>query len=86
MTKFWRGDYDRYLVAILNYRVVSIPDQKAMEKLNEFRSMSDEEFDKYFLISKWRKKFGLVGYTFGYWRNMAEQLLTDWAWRKTFNF
>lgn len=85
-TKFWRGEYDRYLYAILNYRVVGIPDKIAMDKLREFQSMSDEEFDQYFLISKWRKKFSLDGYTFTYWRNKAERLLTEWAWKKSLKF
>ena len=83
MGNFWKGDWERYLIAMINYRLVGTPIDKCMDKLNQIRSMSDEDFDKYFSISKWKEKFGIVT-SFGYWRNYVEQKVTAYCWEQMF--
>jgi hypothetical protein len=54
-----------------------------MEKMNQIRNMADEDFDNYFMVNKWKKKFGVVT-PFGYWRSWIEQKVTAWGWEKMF--
>lgn len=80
---FWRGDWEHYLIAIINYRLVGTPVTNCMERLNQIRDMNDEEFDEYFCISKWKKKFGIVT-PFQKWRNFVEQRVTAYYWEQMF--
>ena len=80
---FWKGDWERYLIAIINYRLVGTPVDRCLEKMNQIRTMNDADFDNYFLINKWKQKFGVVT-PFEYWRNYVEQKVTAYCWDKIF--
>lgn len=80
---FWRGDWEHYLIAIINYRLVGTPVNKCMEKLDQIRGMNDEEFDEYFCITKWKEKFGIAT-PFSRWRNYVERKVLAYCWEQTF--
>lgn len=75
-----RVDYTDYLRRVLKYKARKIK----LEDLTKYTSMEDSDFDNYFGITKWRKKFGLDGRCFTYWRNQAERILTEIIWIKHF--